>query len=249
MQHRDVGVGSLLPPDEDSPKAIHPAVRSFDDPAARFVAGGALDLALRLTAAGNVSGEAELVDERVDLGVVVALVETQALRTMLRGSWTSKRDALESLTRELEVDTVRAVDRQPDGDARRFGQQAPFAAALGPIGWIGPGFFPLRAAPSTAPRPWTASSSRYLRTCRSLAESAPTLSRRRPPRSTRETVDAPKNSNRCPSSAAHSTDSPFAARTESRSEHHDRVRGGCGNPADAWAAAATAVRSLPKAGR
>jgi hypothetical protein len=94
MQHRDIGVGALLPSDEDSPEAIHPAVRSLHDPAARLVAGGALDLALLLTAAGNVASEAELVDERVDLGVVIALVETEALGAMLRGSWTPNRDAL-----------------------------------------------------------------------------------------------------------------------------------------------------------
>jgi hypothetical protein len=122
MQHGDIGVGALLPSDEDSPEAIHPTVRAFHDPAARLVAGGALEPALILTTASDVAGEAKLVDESIDLGAIVALVEAKTLRTVFRWSWTPKRDALESFTRELEVDAVGAADGQAERDARRFGQ-------------------------------------------------------------------------------------------------------------------------------
>jgi hypothetical protein len=43
-------------------------------------------------------------------------LETRLLK--VEYSWMSKRDALERLTRELEVDPVGSGDRQPDGDAR-----------------------------------------------------------------------------------------------------------------------------------
>jgi hypothetical protein len=53
----------------------------------------------------------------------------------------------------LWVISIRAVNREPDGYARAIGEQAAFRSALGAIGWIGAGFFPRPAAPSSSRRP------------------------------------------------------------------------------------------------
>ena len=79
MEHRQVGVGPLLPPHEDAAEAMQPGVSALDDPTASAEPGLALER-LRLLAAGaNVGGEAELARELTHLGVVVAAVEAEPL--------------------------------------------------------------------------------------------------------------------------------------------------------------------------
>ena len=51
MEHREVGVGALLPADEDAAEAVEPGVGALDDPAAGAEAGLALER-LCLLAAG-----------------------------------------------------------------------------------------------------------------------------------------------------------------------------------------------------
>jgi len=79
MEHRDVSIGPLLPPDEDSTESVHPAVAALDHPAMRPVVCGLLDQARLFAAAPDVCCEAEFLDEVSDLAIVVALVETQPL--------------------------------------------------------------------------------------------------------------------------------------------------------------------------
>ena len=57
MQESDVGVGTLLPAYENPPKAVHPAMRSFDYPPASLVSSIALELAYVLAAACDVTCE------------------------------------------------------------------------------------------------------------------------------------------------------------------------------------------------
>jgi hypothetical protein len=70
-----VVVGLLAPADEQAAEAVEPGVGALDDPAAGAEAGVAFELFLLLAAGADVAGEAELVEELVDLRVVVALVE------------------------------------------------------------------------------------------------------------------------------------------------------------------------------
>jgi hypothetical protein len=79
VQHRDVGVGALLPADQDPAESIHPAMAALDHPAACPEAGGLLDRVGLLAATTDVSREAKLRGERPDLVVVVALVQTETL--------------------------------------------------------------------------------------------------------------------------------------------------------------------------
>lgn len=130
MEHCEIGIGALLPPvgdhearpaDEDSAKAVHPAVRSLDHPAPSFAASPSLDLARILPAPRNVPCEAKFVQERIDLAVVIPLVEAHPLWLIARRARARDRDALDSLTREFEVDHVRAGDGEAKGNALRLG--------------------------------------------------------------------------------------------------------------------------------
>src|SRR5712692_3838133 len=95
MKHREVGVGPLLPADEDAAEAMQPGMRPLDDPAPCPEAHLALDR-LRLLAAGaDVGGEAKLGGELAHFGVVVAAVEAEALRTACRRLGSLDRDRLE----------------------------------------------------------------------------------------------------------------------------------------------------------
>ena len=247
MEHRDIGIGTLLPADEDSTESVHPAVGSLDDPASCSKSSTPLD-ALGLFAAGSdVSGESKFADKITDLAVVVAFIEAEPLRRCRCRSRPLDNDVLDRLTRELEVVDVRAGDGEPKGNALRLRQHAAFGAELGPVRWVGPGFFPLRAVLSTSRRPSTASPSRCRQTRRSCAALGSTPFQKPCLRSTRRSAGAPTSSCRSPWRSKRSTDSRSAARKGSRSSRSDPERASCGTRAGASDVEAVAARSAPTA--
>ena len=249
MQHRDVGVSPLLPADEDAAKAIHPTMRSFDDPTSSAKASTTLDGFRLFAARFDVRGEFEGGYERSRLLVVVTLVEAEVLRIQSRGLGSSNGDAVDRLTQKLEVVDVRARDGEANRNSVRFRQQTALAAALGAIGRIGPGFFPHRAAPSTSLRPSTATPSRRRRTGRRNAAPEPRLSRTRRARSTRQNVDGLMSSSRCPSHSARSIGSRCGARTRSHSWLCDQAPVCGGSRADDPFRAPAKAARFPTKGR
>src|SRR5918993_4921231 len=72
VEHGEVGVGALLPADQDAAEAVEPGMGALDHPAPGLGAG--LPFGRDLLAAGTqVQGEAELGREVADLVVVLAL--------------------------------------------------------------------------------------------------------------------------------------------------------------------------------
>lgn len=67
-------------------------------------------------------GEGELLRERANFVVVVALVEAEPLRDALRRLRAIDGNALERLSCHLEVDPIGAVDRETKRYAGRVGQ-------------------------------------------------------------------------------------------------------------------------------
>ena len=96
---------------------------ALDDPAAGAKAGFALDQLCLLSARANVGAEAELVGELVDLPVVVALVEAEALRPCRGGVRSFNQDLFERRAEELKVVDVRAGDLEPERDAAAFAEE------------------------------------------------------------------------------------------------------------------------------
>ena len=85
----------LRPADQERPVAVEPGVAGLDDPAAGAPAGGA-DLVGGLLAAGaDVRRQLVVSDELADLGVVVGLVEAEALGSLGRRLGSFDRDRVE----------------------------------------------------------------------------------------------------------------------------------------------------------
>src|SRR5437762_2253910 len=103
VEHAEVVLRLLLPSDEDAAEAVHPTVRALDDPAPGLEARAAAQRLGLLAACADVRGVAELVEQLVDLGVVVALVETHPLALARPRLGPLHRDALDRLARPLAV--------------------------------------------------------------------------------------------------------------------------------------------------
>ena len=163
MKHGDVRIGSLLPSNQYPPKAIHPTVRPLHDPATGLVPRPFLDRLGLFSTGTNVRREPKLVDQLSGLGVVVPFVHGHVLGIGFGRLRTLDRDALNRGLDQLEVVPIGAVDREAERDTCPIRKQASLRPALRSIRWIGAGFFPLRAVPSSWPRPSTASSNRCRR--------------------------------------------------------------------------------------
>ena len=151
MEHGEVGVGPLLPADEEAAEAVEPRLGALDDPAAGSVAGLALDRLRLFAAAADVGGEAELGRELVDLGEVVALIEAEPLRPFRGWLRPLDRDRLDRGAGELEVVQVRTRWRDPERDALALGEDAPFRPFLALSVGFGPVSSPPRGALPSAP--------------------------------------------------------------------------------------------------
>ena len=80
LEQGEVVLVLLRPADEKRPVAVEPGVAGLDDPAAGTPARSAQLVPDLVAAATDVRGEAALADEVADPRVVVAAVETEALR-------------------------------------------------------------------------------------------------------------------------------------------------------------------------
>lgn len=98
---------------------------TLDHPAPSFEAGGLFDRLGFLAAAANVCGEEKFPGELPHLAIVVALVQTEALRRAARWGGTLNRNVLEGLPRHLEVDAVDTVDGEAEWDSASVRQHAP----------------------------------------------------------------------------------------------------------------------------
>lgn len=139
-------VGFFAPADEQAAEAVEPGVGALDDPAAGAEAGLAFELFFLLAAGADMPVEAELVEELVDLRVVVALVQAEALWRLRGGVRPVDDDALERRAQQLEVVYVRASDLEPDREAAAVTENGP----LRPFFALSVGFGPVCSPPSGA---------------------------------------------------------------------------------------------------
>lgn len=119
---------------------------ALDDPAPSAPARLVFPQLPLLTTRADVGCEAELGRELVDLWIVVALIEAEALGPLERRFGPLERQARERLAEQLEVVYVRAGDREPDRDAAALAEQR----ALRPLFARSVGLGPVSAPPSGA---------------------------------------------------------------------------------------------------
>ena len=124
---------------------------SFYYPPPRFLRG-VLPLEFASPRA-NMLGVTQGLQQVVDLGVIVARIQTQPLRGGHGWQWSGHHDGLERVGRQLVVRTVRTRHRNRQRNAVPIGQQAAFGATLGPIRRIRSAFFPRPEGPSSRRHP------------------------------------------------------------------------------------------------
>ena len=146
MEHREVGVGALLPADEDAAEAIEPGVGALDDPAAGSEAGLTLERLRLFAAAADVGSEGELFGELANLAVVVGSIETQPVWSLPGRLGPFDRDRLDRLPGELVVVQIRACRRDPERDALTLGEER----SLRPFLALSVGFGPVSSPPKGA---------------------------------------------------------------------------------------------------
>ncbi len=106
MKHREVGVGSFFPADEDPAKAIHPTVSALDNPATRLEASRLLDGRRFLSATANVRGEAEL-EELEQMPIAFSAFHWQPVRSTNRIAFIAARFGTRGLWHPSGCDCLR----------------------------------------------------------------------------------------------------------------------------------------------
>jgi hypothetical protein len=151
LQQREVVLVFLGPPDEDRAVAVEPRVAGFGDPASGSpvrVAGFEVDL---LAAGADVRRQLVAGDQVADFGVVIGLVQAQALR-LLRGRFgTLDRNRIQRALQQLVVVAVRAVVIEPDRDPCGLREDRAFRPLLALSVGFGPVFGPPSGALVIAP--------------------------------------------------------------------------------------------------
>jgi len=117
LQQGAVVLGLLRPADEQGAVAIQPGVGGLDDPAPGAPARDAQPLVDLRAATYDVRLKATAIDQLTALGVVVAPVQTDALRRLGRGLWPRDGDRVESGLQQFVVVAVGALVGNPERDA------------------------------------------------------------------------------------------------------------------------------------
>ena len=165
MKHSHIVLSFLIPSNQNAPEAIEPTMCALDYPATSFGTCFGLELRL-LTPMANRGSELEFLSQFSNLGIVIALIQTQALRVLGRRAGPVHVNILQGLACQLAVVTVGFGDGHGQRDALRIGEQAALGAAFGPICRVWPGFFPLPREPWSSRHPSLSIASRCFATHR-----------------------------------------------------------------------------------
>jgi hypothetical protein len=159
MEEGQIVLSRLVPPDQDSPKAIQPPMRAFHHPSSGSNPRLAFERPRFFTTRRYVGREANLAQRLPHFLLVVPFVQTHALGPLLGGAGPLHHAAVHRVFHQFQVGAVGPGHHHAHGHPVALGQQTAFAPALGPVGGIGAGFFPPRVGPSSSPHPCSASSS------------------------------------------------------------------------------------------
>jgi len=153
MQKSDIVFRLFIPTNEDPSKAVQPTMRPFHHPAAGLFAGFVFDFLSFLSTRTNMFSKTKLLQNVPDLLIIIAFVQTHALR--LLGGWlrTLHHDIFHRLANQFHIVTVSSLHGQADGNPVPFRQQAPFDPTFGSIRRIRSGFFSRPTGLWSLPRP------------------------------------------------------------------------------------------------
>ena len=198
MKKGDIVFGLLVPTNQNTAKAIHPAMRAFDDPATCALRGIPFELLGFFTSRSNVRGESKFHQEITNLLKIISFIQTHALRLFGRRRWTFDGNAFNSFPHQFHVISVCTGDTQPDWHAVSFGQEATFDAAFSAICGVGTAFFPPPTGLWSLHHPYSTNPSRFLSVRQSVPARVARISKRRLPLPILENACVRSNPNRAP---------------------------------------------------
>jgi len=184
MKQSQIILRFLLPPRQDAAEAVHPAMRSFHNPAPSFKASLMFDRLGFFASGSNVGCITKLLHQISYLTRIVSLIQRHTLRlffcrfrTLYRNTfYRCLNHSLDWARDRLAVVPICSIDCQADRHTTCLGQQTSFNAFFGPIRRVRAGFSPRQAALLSWHRPSVAKTNQYLSTRHSLAEPVPTVS-------------------------------------------------------------------------
>ena len=141
----------LLPAYQHAAKPIEPTMTAFDDPAPCPLARFTGDLLRFLAATANVRREANFAQGCAHVVIIVAFIQSHALRSLLRRRRSLHDHALDGRTHQVHIVAIGAINRHPDGHAMPLGQHRPLDACFPEIGRIGAGCFLSERRPGHRP--------------------------------------------------------------------------------------------------
>ena len=245
MQKTKIILRFLLPPYQYTPETIHPTVRPLGDPATSFEANLSFDRLGFFATRANMGCISKLFYQSSYLTGIISLIQTHALRFLLRRLRARYRDTLNRRLNHFAVMSIRSGNRQADRYTVCLSQQTSFNALFGPIRRVWAGFFPRQAGPCSSLRPLTAKTSQSLSTRHSLEEPLPRVSEKLRLWSTPETASGLYCWNKSPFRSERSTDSRFAVQRIFRSWPCDPPPSACHHRNDVCSdALAAMVRSF-----
>src|SRR5260370_34209661 len=142
MEKSQIVLWLFVPADQQTTKAIHPRMCPFNHPSACFEPCLLLDRFGFFSTLANVSRKAEFAKGLAYLLIVIAFVQTHALRQLLSWFWTPGGNALKGRACQLHISAVGSLNHQSDRHSVPFCEQTAFHPAFAAIGGIGTGFFP-----------------------------------------------------------------------------------------------------------
>ena len=216
MQQGKVVFRFLLPADQNSPEAVHPAMRSLRHPTSCFETSSLLDFLCFFSACEDVSGEAEFLQQRSHLVVIVSFIHAHALRLLACRSRSTDRNALDRLANQPHVMPIGAVDRQSDRNAHGFAQQRALDPVFASIRRVGAGFFPLPTGLWSSPRPCSATTNPAPSVRRTPSAQLSRAAKRRQPSPILESGREPSNRDRFPWHPTPATGNLCVTRRKSR---------------------------------
>jgi len=126
MQEGGIVFSLLLPTDENTPKTVHPTMRSLHYPTPCPFASFSLQHLGFLAARTNGFRKAKFLDRVTYFLVIVTLVHAHALWFLFGWFWTVNHNALDGFTYQFHVIAIGPFDSEADGHTIPFGQQAAF---------------------------------------------------------------------------------------------------------------------------
>jgi hypothetical protein len=159
MKKCQVVLWLFVPAYKQPTKAVHPGMRSFHHPTARFEPGLLFDGSGLFSSWAYMGGKAECVQDVAHLLVVIPFVQTHPLRVLFGWLWTLDDDAFDGRPHQFHIVAIGSLNREADGHPMPFREHAAFDATLASISGIGAGFFPRPTGLWSSPRPYSTTAS------------------------------------------------------------------------------------------